>query len=781
MNTSRRLLPLLLGASLLAPGLAHAAELERAPYLQSATPNSIIVVWTTLDDSTGAVEWGMAPNALDQQASSGSTGTQHEVTLSGLTPSTRYYYRVIGDDEALAGGDELHTFVTPPPVGSRAKMRAWVVGDSGTGGSMQARVRDAMLEEVGAFLPDLYLHMGDMAYTDGTYNEFTENFYAPYADVLRRVPVWPTLGNHEGASSDSGSQTGPYYGGYVLPTAGEAGGLPSGTEAYYSFDYANVHFVVLDSHDSPRGVGGAMLNWLQSDLAATDQEWVVAYWHHPPYTKGSHDSDNEGPLIDMRENALPILEAGGVDLVLGGHSHIYERSYLLDGAYQTPSVAGVGVLDSNDGRPTGDGPYTKGPGLASHEGAIYVVAGHGGTGVSQDDVHPLMAFSEVANGSCMLDVQGNTMTLFNLRHDGQITDRVALIKGDGVVVNTPDGGETLGAGQPHTVTWATAGSIPNVRIEFSEDNGESWSTVEDNIPNNGTYDWTVPAVDTNEALIRVSDARTPAVGDESNAPFSVSTQVPVTVIEYGHTWTYHDEGTDLGDGWHAADYDDSGWKTGPAQLGYGDDDETTALIDADPNYPSAYFRTVIDLPEDGEFIVGEVSALYDDGVAVWVNGQQVFGANVDNGTDYAAWASDSSEDNEIGTTEVDASVFVHGPNVVTAMAKQAGESSSDLSFDLRLVVTTQFPVPPPMGGTSTGGDDGGGDETAGGSASASGGGDATASGPGEGGSGSVATDGGADTLGADDDAGGCSCRSNGNPSPLWMLLVLPFVRRRRDR
>ena len=129
---------------------------------------------------------------------------------------------------------------------------------------------------------------------------------------------------------------GPYYEAHVLPTGGEAGGVSSGTEAYYSFDYANVHFIVLDSMDSSRAPGSAMLTWLQADLSGTTQEWVIVYFHHPPYTKGSHDSDSAadsgGRLVAMRENVLPILEAGGVDLVLGGHSHIYERSYPLLGA-----------------------------------------------------------------------------------------------------------------------------------------------------------------------------------------------------------------------------------------------------------------------------------------------------------------------------------------------------------------------------------------------------------------------------------------------------------------
>ena len=82
----------------------------------------------------------------------------------------------------------------------------------------------------------------------------------------------------------------------------------SGTEAYYSFDYANVHFVCLESFETNRSATGPMLTWLQNDLASTAQPWVIAFFHHPPYSKGSHDSDTDIELKEMRQNALPILE-----------------------------------------------------------------------------------------------------------------------------------------------------------------------------------------------------------------------------------------------------------------------------------------------------------------------------------------------------------------------------------------------------------------------------------------------------------------------------------------
>lgn len=85
-----------------------------------------------------------------------------------------------------------------------------------------------------------------------------------------------------------------------------------------------------------------MVSWLKKDLAQTKQQWLITFFHHPPYTKGSHDSDKKsdsgGRLIETRENILPVLERAGVDLVLSGHSHMYERSELINCHYGDSST-----------------------------------------------------------------------------------------------------------------------------------------------------------------------------------------------------------------------------------------------------------------------------------------------------------------------------------------------------------------------------------------------------------------------------------------------------------
>lgn len=408
-----------------------AATVTRGPYLQTGTPTSVVVRWRTNAVTDGRVRYGMDAGNLTAWADSSAFGTAHEVTVSGLAPNTRYYYSVGTTAVSLAGGDASYFFVTAPAPGTPKPTRVWVLGDSGTANANAAAVRDAYLAYTGSRGTDLWLMLGDNAYPDGTDAQYQSAVFNMYPGVLRNTVLWPTLGNHDGQSADSATQTGPYYDIFTLPTRGEAGGIPSGTEAYYSFDNGNIHFIVLESFETDRSASGPMLTWLQQDLAATTQPWVIAFWHHPPYSKGSHDSDVDIEMVQMRENALPILEAGGVDLVLTGHSHSYERSFLIDGHYGLSSTFTAAMKkDGGDGRTDGTGAYGKPTlGPAFHEGAVYAVAGSSGQTGGGALNHPAMFVSFNTLGSMVLDVNGNRLDAAFVDSTGVLRDYFTLTKG----------------------------------------------------------------------------------------------------------------------------------------------------------------------------------------------------------------------------------------------------------------------------------------------------------------------------------------------------------------
>jgi hypothetical protein len=174
-----------------------------------------------------------------------------------------------------------------------------------------------------------------------------------------------------------------------------------------------------------------MLKWLRKDLKSNKREWVIAFWHFPPYSKGSHNSDVESGLIKMRQNALPILEAAGVDLVLCGHSHSYERSYLLDGHYgYSNTFTAANKVDGGDGREDGTGPYKKPTaGPAPHEGTVYVVAGSAAKTEGGRLTHPAMSISLNQLGSLVLDISGDRLDAEFLNRWGAVADHFTIEKG----------------------------------------------------------------------------------------------------------------------------------------------------------------------------------------------------------------------------------------------------------------------------------------------------------------------------------------------------------------
>ncbi|MDB6030278.1 MAG: hypothetical protein JWM16_616 [Verrucomicrobiales bacterium] len=343
----------------------------------------------------------------------------------------------VGTTNLIRTGGESNTFfVTHPPIGKPQPVRVWVVGDPGTRKKAERDVRDAYYRWNGDHPTDFWLMLGDNAYTAGRDIEYQGAIFDIFGAMLRKSVLWPCLGNHDAGTAISPVQAGIYYDIFSLPAQAQAGGVMSGSEAYYSFDYANIHVVCLDSADSDWSKNGLMLHWLKTDLEANKQDWLFAFCHHPPYTKGSHDSDNdrdsEARMKQMRENVLPILEEHGLDLMLAGHSHAYERSYLLDGHYKrsTNLIASVHFKSQNDGRPDGTGIYRKpSRGPAPHEGAVYVVAGSSGQISGGKLNHPVAFISRNVLGSLVLDINGNRLDASFVDDKAVVRDTFTIIKG----------------------------------------------------------------------------------------------------------------------------------------------------------------------------------------------------------------------------------------------------------------------------------------------------------------------------------------------------------------
>ena len=192
-------------------------------------------------------------------------------------------------------------------------------------------------------------------------------------------------------------------------------------------------------------------------------------------------------------------------------------------------------------------------------------------------------------------------------------------------------------------------------------------------------------------LFLVNEQGVPSVGQVVTVP--VVTPKLRRVVSFSDVWRYDDRGVDLGADWMLRDFDDSAWPSGPGQLGYGDGDEGTALTRPTPSQPSVYFRRRITL--DKPVTQAQLEALFDDGLAVWVNGVLVFTRNV-NGLGFGDYATDSATNEYTrAAVQLSGNPFRVGENVIAVMVKQVSGTSEDLTFALGLEVelSNDGPVP----------------------------------------------------------------------------------------
>ncbi|QNK64913.1 metallophosphoesterase family protein [Pedobacter sp. PAMC26386] len=422
-------------------------RLIRGPYLQVASSTGILIRWRTDVSARSKVWYGTQAGKLDQNIADNRLLTEHQVQLKGLLPSTKYYYAVGGLKDTLQGNQDNY-FVTLPEPGKTGHYRIAALGDCGDNSINQRNVKEQVIKYVGKNELTAWILLGDNAYSDGTDSEFQSKFFNIYKDdLLKKYPLFPAPGNHDYHDTDLSAKHAQethetaYFQNFSMPVNGESGGTPSHTQAFYSFDIGNIHFLSLDSYGKEDQTYrlydtlGPQVNWIKKDLAENKNKgWVIAFWHHPPYTMGSHNSDQEEELVKIRENFIRIIEREGVDLVLNGHSHDYERSRMMKGHYGPANTFNPEIhnLSNSSGRNDGSkdsAPYLKN--TVNNQGTVYVVSGSAGKlgGKQTTYPHNAMYFSDAEHGGAsILEIEDNRLDLKWVCADGEIRDQFTILK-----------------------------------------------------------------------------------------------------------------------------------------------------------------------------------------------------------------------------------------------------------------------------------------------------------------------------------------------------------------
>ncbi|MEA2091806.1 MAG: metallophosphoesterase family protein [Campylobacterota bacterium] len=391
----------------------------RAPYMVMQTQDSITIKWNSKEFETGSVEYGFFPDTLDKSIKETKETKMHSLTIENLNACTKYYYSVLSDSLKIDNKDR--SFKTLCKNADMQKI--WVIGDSGKGGQGQEEVYNQMLEYIDNDFNklDMWVLLGDNAYRSGTQKQYNKNLFEPYKELVKRFVPWAVIGNHD-------ARRWAFYNIWNFPTNGESGGEPSDSKKFYSIDNGNLHLVMLDSETQRLDVNSKIVKWLKKDLSANKKPWVVVAFHTPPYTDGGHTSDDEhdsgGRMKDIRENLVPIFDEYGVDLVLSGHSHDYERSKLI--------INHTGKSDSFNAKThivqENNSSYTKPAKATKNSGTIYQVCGSSSKLDRADLKHPAMPFSFELMGSLILEITPTTLSSKFITIDGEIKDEFIIKK-----------------------------------------------------------------------------------------------------------------------------------------------------------------------------------------------------------------------------------------------------------------------------------------------------------------------------------------------------------------
>ena len=392
----------------------------------------------------------------------GKTTNLYRATLMGLQFDTEYSYRVKIDKKIVSAA----TFTTRT---KKTKTRFVVFGDCGTGSPEQK----AIAYQVSLQKPQFILVTGDNVYSSGLVSEYQARFFPVYlspeispekgAPLMKSIPFYMLVGNHDVQGNDLDKTPDGlaffYYNDLpanapVAELTVQATGKPENVKAFekatggrfprlanYSFDHGNVHITCLDSNPYVNPLDPYLVKWLRKDMSASKADWKIVAFHHPGFNSSKVHYDYQQMRL-----LSPVLEQLGVDMVLNGHVHNYQRTLPLKFAPKKNETGDRYVL-TPQGRV--DGVFTldeqfDGVTHTKPDGIIYIVTGAGGAGLydpaisgkpdlwkhdPQENWVPFTAkiVSDI-HSFVVIETDGKKLTLRQLNAKGVAFDEIHLTK-----------------------------------------------------------------------------------------------------------------------------------------------------------------------------------------------------------------------------------------------------------------------------------------------------------------------------------------------------------------
>jgi hypothetical protein len=286
------------------------------PYLQQLNDTSFKVLWETSVPARGFVRLGVAefnvlkPD-LTQMFYMDNSSEFPNVLVNGLKPGEKYFYQAFAVAET---GDTLFGSVTPLNIPDYSKMPVSfaVIGDTQNSPDIWGKLSNWISREIPSFI----VHVGDLVQNGYNKEDWVDEFFKPAKELLRFYPLYPVLGNHEGNH--------PFFYQYF--------DLPS-PEWFYTIKKGDVLFIFADTNKDILP-GSAQYRKFEKILASATETWKIVVHHHPVYVSeqgfyGNTWFQNSVHGDPNEMHLKKLYDTYGVDLVLNGHAHFYERTWPL--------------------------------------------------------------------------------------------------------------------------------------------------------------------------------------------------------------------------------------------------------------------------------------------------------------------------------------------------------------------------------------------------------------------------------------------------------------------
>ena len=321
---------------LMLPFIGRAAQVVRGPYLEDPTQTTLILRWQTDVPTPAWLEYGPAPRC-NQIMTISPEGRNHKVVLYGLVPNQDYCYKlyVYNQNQDGAQAPMEGTFRT---LFSAERKIVNFIALGATGAPVEfnedgeplrddsASARENLAALIETEKGDFLIHTGNLT-ASGLNTDANREFFVPFREVLRKMPLFVALGPNEYGPerSDRASKTflNTNY------TRFHNMSWSNATPKYYSFDTANARFIFLDTNAAQGAVWApdldeksAQISWLKTTLAGAGEKWRIVVMNAPAYSSGA-----QGPNNEVFYNLVKIFEDYRVNLVIQGGDANYERTF----------------------------------------------------------------------------------------------------------------------------------------------------------------------------------------------------------------------------------------------------------------------------------------------------------------------------------------------------------------------------------------------------------------------------------------------------------------------